>query len=139
MVVYRIKRWSHELREWSECGIVTRLLLTSDRLLVLNHPLLLSIIKIIESGLQMLLNQAANAVRSAGRKSDCSLLTLLVLHYLLLCTFTSIYICNLSLILSFALIHRCLFSLMHVYWLSHSSPNSSHIKQYETFMYILHL
>ena len=61
---------SHSWAEWSECGIVTRLLLTSDRLLVLKHPLLLSIIKIIESGLQVLLSQAANAVRSAGRKSD---------------------------------------------------------------------
>ena len=62
------------IRRWSECGIVTRLLLTSDRLLVLKHPLLLSIIKIIESGLEELLNQAANAVRSAGRKSDWLLL-----------------------------------------------------------------
>ena len=31
---------------------------------------LVSIIKIIESGLQVLLSQAANAVRSARRKSD---------------------------------------------------------------------
>ena len=114
-----VREWVREYQrevnswaEWSECGIVTRLLLTSDRLLILNHPLLLSIIKIIESGLQVLLSQAANAVRSAGRKSDCLLLTLLVLHYLLLCTFTSIYICNLSLILTFALIYL-LSSLTH--------------------------
>ena len=112
MVMYRIREWSHELRGWSECGIVTRLLLTSDRLLVLNHPLLLSIIKIIESGLQVLLSQAANAVRSAGRKSDCLLLTLLVLLTFTHQLFTSIYICNLSLILTFALIHL-LSSLTH--------------------------
>lgn len=71
---------------WSECGIVTRLLLTSDRLLVLKHPLLLSIIKIIESGLKVLLSQAANAVRSAGRKSDwlfaCAPLGLLLMFHL---------------------------------------------------------
>lgn len=73
VVMYRIKMEAYRIREqseqseqsgrairgWSECGIVTRLLLTSDRLLVLNHPLLLSIIKIIESGLQELLSQAA--------------------------------------------------------------------------------
>ena len=59
------------IRGWSECGIVTRLLPQSDRLLVLNHPLLLSIIKIIESGLEELPKQEASAVCSAGRKSDC--------------------------------------------------------------------
>ena len=67
-----IRWWSEQNgAEWSECGIVTRLSLRLDRLLVLNHPLLLSIIKIIESGLQVLLSQAANAVRSHGQKSDC--------------------------------------------------------------------
>ena len=107
-------RWDvNSWAEWSECGIVTRLLLTSDRLLVLKHPLLLSIIKIIESGLEELSKQAANAVRSDGRKSDCFLALPLgscsysTWHHL----FHS-YICNFSLILTFALIHL-LSSLTH--------------------------
>ena len=73
MEVYRIRESERAVRWWSECGIVTRLLLLLDRLLVLKHPLLLSIIKIIESGLEELLSQAASAVCSARRKSDCFL------------------------------------------------------------------
>ena len=97
--MYRIREQMNRIREWSECGIVTRLLPQSDRLLVLNHPLLLSIIKIIESGLEELLSQAANAVCSVGRKSDCFLAhsgLLISTHHIFhsyICNLSSIYIC----------------------------------------------
>lgn len=56
--------------EWSECGIVTRLLLTSDQVLVLKHPLLLSIILIIESGLAQGSEQVAQMDFFGRQKSD---------------------------------------------------------------------
>ena len=89
----------YRIRRWSECGIVTRLSLTSDRLLVLNHPLLLSIIKIIESGLEELPKQEAPAVCSARRKSDwliaisCLLSSSHHLFHSYICNISSIYIC----------------------------------------------
>lgn len=87
------------IRGWSECGIVTRLLLTSDRLLVLKHPLLLSIIKIIESGLEVLPKQEASAVCSARRKSDClSCISFPLGSYSIWHYFFHSYICNLILI-----------------------------------------
>ena len=116
--VYRIREQSEgnqikrAIRGWSECGIVTRLPLTSDRLLVLKHPLLLSIIYIIESGLEELLRLAASAVCSARRKSDCLSCTS---HIFIICRSHHLfhsYICNLSLILTSALIHQ-LPSLTH--------------------------
>ena len=118
--------------ERSECGIVTRLLLTSDRLLVLKHPLLLSIIYIIESGLQLLLSQAASAVCSARRKSDCFLCSVVSspfhtsLHpftfvtsysflHLLTCNISHSYICNILMFVTSSHHLCCFFSHSSAY------------------------
>ena len=103
----------------------------------LKPPLLLSIIKIIESGLEVLLRQAASAVCSARRKSDCFPCPFWAPPLSVAHTISSI----LTFVTSHSFLHllsyiSCLLSLMHAYWLSHSSPNSSHMKHSCIFTFV---
>ena len=126
------------IRGWSECGIVTRLPLTSDRLLVLKHPLLLSIIKIIESGLQVLLRQEASAVCSDVRKSDWLPLPI---HSILLILHLTSHSSILTFVTSpsFTLIHLTSADFSHLLTLVSllgSCPNSSHMKHSSSLTFV---